>query len=157
MAYQIAIPVIISFVISALLGPVVIPFLRKLKVGQTERKELESHQKKTGTPTMGGLMILASIIVTSIFYIEDYPKIAPILFLTVAFGLIGFLDDYLKVVLKRTDGLLPKQKMLLQIVVTAVFAAYMWKYSGVLRCSCRFRAECTGISAGWRYRSCLLP
>ncbi len=131
MAYQIAIPVIISFVISALLGPVVIPFLRKLKVGQTERKELESHQKKTGTPTMGGLMILASIIVTSVFYIEDYPRIVPILFLTVAFGLIGFLDDYLKVVLKRTDGLLPKQKMLLQIVVTAVFAVYMWNYSGV--------------------------
>lgn len=131
MAYQIAIPVIISFVISALLGPVVIPFLRKLKVGQTERKELESHQKKTGTPTMGGLMILASIIVTSLFYIKDYPKIVPILFLTVAFGLVGFLDDYLKVVLKRSDGLLAWQKMLLQIVVTAVFAVYMWRYSGV--------------------------
>ena len=99
MAYQIAIPVIISFVISALLGPVVIPFLRKLKVGQTERKELESHQKKTGTPTMGGLMILASIIVTSLFYMKDYPKIVPILFLTVAFGLVGFLVDYLNVVL----------------------------------------------------------
>lgn len=131
MSYEVVIPVIISFAISALLGPVVIPFLRKLKVGQTERKELESHQKKMGTPTMGGLMILASIIITSLFYIKDYPKIVPILFLTVAFGVIGFLDDYLKVVLRRSDGLLAWQKMLCQIVVTAVFAIYMWKYSGV--------------------------
>lgn len=131
MAYKIAIPVIISFVISAGLGPVVIPFLRRLKVGQTERKELESHQKKAGTPTMGGLMILASIIVTCLFYIQDSPKIVPILFLTIAFGLVGFLDDFLKVVLKRTDGLFAWQKMLLQIVITAVFAVYMWKYSDV--------------------------
>ena len=57
MTYEIVIPVIIAFAISALLGPVVIPFLRKLKVGQTERKELESHLKKNGTPTMGGIMI----------------------------------------------------------------------------------------------------
>lgn len=131
MTYEVVIPVIISFAISALLGPVVIPFLRKLKVGQTERKELESHQKKMGTPTMGGVMILASIIITSLIYIKDYPKIVPILFLTVAFGIIGFLDDYLKVVLKRSDGLLAWQKMLCQIGVTALFAIYMWKYSGV--------------------------
>jgi phospho-N-acetylmuramoyl-pentapeptide-transferase len=131
MTYEVVIPVIISFAISALLGPVVIPFLRKLKVGQTERKELESHQKKMGTPTMGGVMILASIIITSLIYIKDYPKIVPILFLTVAFGIIGFLDDYLKVVLKRSDGLLAWQKMLCQIGVTALFAIYMWQYSGV--------------------------
>lgn len=131
MTYNIVIPVIISFVISALLGPVVIPFLRKLKLGQTEREELESHQKKTGTPTMGGLMILASIIITSLFYVKDYPKIVPILFLTIAFGVIGFLDDYLKVVLKRSDGLLAWQKMLFQILVTTIFAVYMWNYSGI--------------------------
>ena len=77
MTYEIVIPVIIAFAISALLGPVVIPFLRKLKVGQTERKELESHLKKNGTPTMGGIMILASIIITSLFYVKDYPKIIP--------------------------------------------------------------------------------
>lgn len=131
MTYEVVIPVIISFAISALLGPVVIPFLRKLKVGQTERKELESHQKKMGTPTMGGVMILASIIITSLIYIKDYPKIVPILFLTVAFGIIGFLDDYLKVVLKRSDGLLAWQKMLCQIGVTALFAIYMWRFSGI--------------------------
>ena len=131
MSYQVVIPVIIAFVISAALAPVVIPFLRKLKVGQTERKELESHQKKMGTPTMGGIIILAAVIVTSLIYIKDYPKIVPILFLTVGFGIIGFLDDYLKVVLRRSDGLLAWQKMILQIVVTAVFAVYMIKVSGV--------------------------
>lgn len=131
MTYEIVIPVIIAFAVSALLGPIVIPFLRRLKIGQTERKELESHLKKNGTPTMGGIMILASIIITSVFYIGDYPKIIPILFMTVGFGIIGFLDDYLKVVLRRSDGLLPWQKMLCQIVVTTVFAVYMVKYSGV--------------------------
>ena len=131
MTYEIVIPVIIAFAISALLGPVVIPFLRKLKVGQTERKELESNLKKNGTPTMGGIMILASIIITSLFYVKDYPKIIPILFMTVGFGVIGFLDDYLKVVLRRSDGLLAWQKMILQIIVTGVFAVYMVKYSGV--------------------------
>ena len=130
MTYEIVIPVIVSFAISALLGPIVIPFLRRLKVGQTERKELESHLKKNGTPTMGGLMILASIIITSVFYVKD-PKIVPILFMTVGFGVIGFLDDYLKVVLRRSDGLLAWQKMLCQIVVTTVFAVYMGCYSDV--------------------------
>lgn len=131
MTYEIVIPVIVAFAISAVLGPIVIPFLRRLKIGQTERKELESHLKKNGTPTMGGLMILASIIVTSLFYVKDYPKIIPILFMTVGFGIIGFLDDYLKVVLRRSDGLLPWQKMIGQILVTSVFAFYMVKYSGV--------------------------
>ena len=88
MTYHVILPVIIAFAVSALLGPVVIPFLRRLKVGQTERKELESHQKKMGTPTMGGLMIIASIIVTSLIYVKDYPKIIPILFMVVGFGVI---------------------------------------------------------------------
>lgn len=131
MTYDILIPVIAAFAITAVLGPIVIPFLRRLKVGQTERKELASHLKKNGTPTMGGIMILAAIVITSLFYVRDYPKIIPILFMTVGFGVIGFLDDYLKVVLRRSDGLLAWQKMLLQIVLTAVFAYYMVNYSGV--------------------------
>jgi len=131
MKYEVVIPVMIAFAISAVLGPIVIPFLRRLKVGQTERAELESHLKKNGTPTMGGLMILASIVVTSLLYVKDYPKIIPILFMTVGFGVIGFLDDYLKVVLRRSDGLLAWQKMLCQLVVTTVFAVYMVLYSGV--------------------------
>ena len=131
MIYQVAAPVLIAFAISALSGPVIIPLLRKLKVGQTEREELKSHQKKTGTPTMGGLIILAGILITSLFFIKDYPRIIPILFLTVGFGVIGFLDDYLKVVLRRSDGLLAWQKMLFQIAVTGIFAYYILNYTDI--------------------------
>ena len=129
MAQKVIIPVLIAFAITALLGPVVIPILRRLKVGQTEREELKSHLKKAGTPTMGGLMILAGIIVTSLIYMKDYPGVLPILFVTVGFGIIGFLDDYLKVVLRRSDGLLPWQKMTGHIVVTGVFIFYMARYT----------------------------
>ncbi len=122
----------ISFALSVLLGPIVIPFLRKLKMGQTERVEgVQSHLKKAGTPTMGGVIILASVVITSLVYVKDYPKIIPVLFLTVGFGLIGFLDDYLKVVMKRSDGLYPWQKMALQFVVTAIFAVYIIKVAEV--------------------------
>ncbi len=126
-----AIAALISFVIVAALGPVVIPFLIRLKVGQTEREELKSHLKKAGTPTMGGIMILAGVIVSGLIFAPSNPKVLPVLYLTVAFGIIGFLDDYLKVVLRRSDGLLPKQKMALQIIVMAIFAVYMVKFSGV--------------------------
>lgn len=101
-------------------------------MGQTEREEgVKEHLKKAGTPTMGGVIILFSILVVSVFYIRSSPQIIPILFVTLGFGLIGFLDDYLKVVMKRSDGLFPKQKMALQIVVTAVFAFYLVKVAGV--------------------------
>lgn len=130
--YHVAIPVLISFGLCVLMGPVVIPFLRKLKMGQTERTDgVQSHLKKTGTPTMGGVIILGSVVITSLFYVKGYPNIIPVLFLTIGFGLIGFLDDYLKVVMKRSDGLYPKQKMALQIVVTAVFAFYLVKVAEI--------------------------
>ena len=80
---------------------------------------------------MGGVIFLIATAITALFYVGDYPKIIPVLFLTLGFGIIGFLDDYLKVVLKRSDGLLPWQKMALQIVVTAVFAFYLVNYSNV--------------------------
>lgn len=132
MDYKIILPVLLSFALSVIMGPVVIPILRKLKMKQTEREDgVKSHLKKAGTPTMGGVIILASIVLTSLFFIKDYPKIIPIMFVTVGFGLIGFLDDYLKVVMKRSDGLYPKQKMALQILVTAVFAFYIVKVAKV--------------------------
>lgn len=124
--------VIISFAVSVVLGPVVIPFLKRLKVGQTVRDEgPKEHLKKNGTPTMGGILILISIVVTSILYVKEYPKIIPILFVTMGFGLIGFLDDYIKVVLKRSMGLRAWQKMALQILVTGVFAYYITHYTDV--------------------------
>ena len=123
---EVVIPLLTAFAISVALSPFVIPFLRRLKIGQTERKEgVQSHLKKAGTPTMGGLIILMVIVVTSLLFIRQYPNIVPVLFLTVGFGIIGFLDDYLKVVMKRSDGLYPMQKMAGQIVVTTVFLAYM--------------------------------
>ena len=132
MDYRILIPVIIAFAISAVLAPVIIPVLRKLKMGQTEREDgVKSHLKKAGTPTMGGVIILIAITITSLFYVKDYPNIIPVLFVTLGFGIIGFLDDYLKVVKKHPDGLLPKQKFGLQLVVTAIFAFYIIKFTDV--------------------------
>lgn len=132
MDYTFVIPVLVAFGLSVVMGPIVIPILRKMKMKQTERVEgVESHLKKAGTPTMGGVMILASIVITSLLYVKDYPKIIPILFVTLGFGLIGFLDDYLKVVMKRSDGLYPKQKFALQIVVTAIFAYYLVKVTNI--------------------------
>lgn len=119
-------PVIISFVLSVGMGPFMIPLFKKLKVGQTVREDGPgTHLKKTGTPTMGGILILISITVTALLYMKEYPEIMPVLLLTLGFGMIGFLDDFIKVILHRSMGLKPWQKMLLQIVVTGVFALYL--------------------------------
>lgn len=123
-------PVIIAFAISVVLSPILIPFLKKLKFGQYVRDDgPQSHLKKAGTPTMGGLIILSSIVLTSLFFLRDYPEIIPVLFLTLAFGVIGFLDDYIKVVMKRSMGLRAWQKMLGQIAVTGIFCYYMMNYT----------------------------
>lgn len=124
--------VMISFGISALSGPVLIPFLRWLKCGQTVRDDgPAAHLKKTGTPTMGGILILVSITATSLIFMEDYPGIAPVLFLTVGFGMVGLMDDYVKVVCRRSMGLNPWQKLLGQLAVTGVFAWYLTEYTDV--------------------------
>lgn len=132
MSLSVCIPVLLSFLVSVLLGPVIIPFLKRLKAGQTIRDEgPKSHLKKNGTPTMGGILILSAMIVTSLFYMKDYPEINPILLLTLGFGLIGFLDDYIKVILKRSMGLTPLQKMAGQLVVTSLFAYYLLKVTDI--------------------------
>ena len=83
MNYHVVIPVLISFALSLLMGPVVIPFLRKLKMGQTERTDgVQSHLKNTGTPTMGGVIILGSVVITSLLYVKSYPNIIPCLLYT---------------------------------------------------------------------------
>ena len=126
MIHETILAIIIAFAISALLCPIIIPFLHKLKVGQQVRDDgPQSHLKKQGTPTMGGLIILSSIIITSLFYIPSYPKIIPVLFMTAGFGIIGFLDDYIKIILKRSEGLTPLQKLAGQIVITGIFAWYV--------------------------------
>jgi phospho-N-acetylmuramoyl-pentapeptide-transferase len=109
-----------------------IPFLKRLKFGQFVRDDgPESHLKKSGTPTMGGIIILLSIVLTSLLYIKDYKEIIPVLFVTVGFGIIGFLDDYIKVVMKRSLGLRAWQKLVGQILVTAVFGYYLVNYTDV--------------------------
>ena len=116
------IPAMIAFAVSAVSGPVLIPILTSLKMGQTERVlGVKWYLKKAGTPTMGGIMFLLGITISSLIYIWKYPKIGPVLLLTLGFGAIGFVDDYLKVVKKRSDGLFPKQKLALQVVVTLLF------------------------------------
>ena len=132
MSLSVCLPVLISFLVSVFLGPVIIPFLKRLKAGQTVRDEgPKSHLKKNGTPTMGGILLLSAMIVTSLFYMEDYPEIKPILLMTLGFGLIGFLDDYIKVILKRSMGLTPIQKMAGQLVVTGLFAYYLLKCTDI--------------------------
>ena len=122
MSSHVVIPVLISFAVSLILGPVVIPFLRKLKMKQTEREDgVKSHLQKAGTPTMGGIIILIAVVITSLIYVKDYPKIIPVLFLTVAFGLIGFLDDFIKVIKHRNLGLTAWQKIVFQVAVTVGF------------------------------------
>lgn len=124
--------VLISFGISSFLGPVVIPWLRRLKIGQTVREDgPAAHLKKNGTPTMGGVLILLGVAFTTLIFLGNYPKTAPILFLTAGFGLIGFLDDYIKVVCRRSMGLTPPQKLTGQIVVTAAFFWYLLRYTDV--------------------------
>lgn len=108
------------------LCPVIIPFLHRLKFGQQVRDDgPQSHLKKQGTPTMGGLIILTAIVITSLFYIKSYPRIIPILFVTVGFGIIGFLDDYIKIVMKRSEGLNPIQKLIGQFIITGIFTYYL--------------------------------
>ena len=119
----IIVPMLISFAVSVVMAPLLIPVLVKLKAGQTVRDDgPKTHLKKSGTPTMGGIVILVSVTVTSLLYADEYRKMIPVLFLTLGFGMIGFLDDFIKVILKRSMGLSPLQKLSLQILVTSLFA-----------------------------------
>lgn len=128
--FLVLLPVVIAFAISVCLCPIMIPFLKKLKFGQFVRDDgPESHLKKSGTPTMGGLIILCSIVITSLLYMKTNPQILPMLFVTLGFGLVGFLDDYIKVVMKRSMGLHAWQKMIGQFIIAAVFAYYLANYT----------------------------
>lgn len=130
MELKVILPCIISFAVCVILCPLLIPFLKKLKFGQYVRQEgPESHLKKSGTPTMGGIIIVLSISITSVFYIKEHLDIVPVLFTTIGFGIIGFMDDYIKVVMKRSMGLKPWQKLLGQILVTAIFGYYLVNYT----------------------------
>ncbi|MGP7817603.1 phospho-N-acetylmuramoyl-pentapeptide-transferase [Niallia sp. 01092] len=117
--------ILLGFLITVLISPIFIPFLRRLKFGQSIREEgPKSHQKKSGTPTMGGVMILLSVVVTTLVmtskFSEPTIKTYLLLFVMLGFGLLGFLDDFIKVVMKRNLGLTSKQKLLGQIIISVV-------------------------------------
>ncbi len=126
---------LISFITAVILGIIIIPILKKLKVGQIERDDgPKSHLKKQGTPTMGGIiMIITMILVVTGTYVyltlngqsEVAHKVVPILLLTLGFGLIGFIDDFKKLVLKNTEGLKPKYKMLGLLIISVAYVIYL--------------------------------
>jgi len=127
---------LLSFAITIIFGLIIVPILRKLKIGQIERSDgPETHLKKQGTPTMGGIIIMLGIIVTTIgayiFYRLKEPELAtnllPILGLTIGFGIIGFIDDFKKLVLKNTDGLSPSLKMLGLLLISVMYVLYLTK------------------------------
>ncbi|MGP4075126.1 phospho-N-acetylmuramoyl-pentapeptide-transferase [Halobacillus sp. K22] len=125
--YILLITMALSFALTVVISPIIIPYLRRLKFGQAIREEgPESHQKKSGTPTMGGVMIIIAVLVTTLcasYWFtpgDSSVHLFLVLFVLLGYGLLGFLDDYIKVALKRNLGLTSKQKMLGQVIIALV-------------------------------------
>ncbi len=126
---------IIAFIVSIIMGFIIIPILKKRKVGQIERDDgPQSHLKKQGTPTMGGIIIIITMILVvigtytylSIIGETDLAhRLLPILLLTIGFGLIGFIDDFKKLVLKNTEGLKPSYKMIGLLIISVAYVIYL--------------------------------
>lgn len=117
---------LLSFVITVVLGVIIIPILKKAKIGQIVREDgPQTHLAKSGTPTMGGIVILLTIIILTIVLYMQYPNILPIALITLGFGLIGFIDDFKKLVLKNPKGLSPSYKMLGLLFVAVIFIIYL--------------------------------
>ena len=130
--WNIVIPMFVAFAVSAVVGKFLIPRLIRFKAQQTERSDgPKSHLSKTGTPNMGGIMILAGLTAACLVMGAHDPEVLPVLFLTLGFGLVGFVDDFLKVKKKSSDGLSVRQKMLLQIVIAVVFGLILVHYSDI--------------------------
>ena len=117
---------LMAFVICAVSGPFFIPALTRLKFGQSIREcGPKEHMKKSGTPTMGGLMMLLAIVVATMFWSKLTPEILIALVLTLGHGVIGFIDDFIKVVLKRNLGLTARQKLLMQFFLAGLYLFYL--------------------------------
>ncbi|PYZ93242.1 phospho-N-acetylmuramoyl-pentapeptide-transferase [Salipaludibacillus keqinensis] len=145
---------LLSFLLTVFLSPIFIPFLRKLKFGQSIRDEgPESHKKKTGTPTMGGLVIILSIVLSSLVMASQFHSVGVeiwlLLLVTVGFGLLGFLDDYIKVVKKRNLGLTSKQKFLGQVAISAV--VYFVLVQTGLSTDIHIPGTALSVDFGWFY------
>ncbi len=121
------IALLISFAVCAALCPVMIPVLHRMKFGQQVRDDgPQAHLKKSGTPTMGGIMIVIAIIAGTLPFAAKQPLVRPVLIFTVVFGVIGFLDDYLKIRKKKSEGLSVKQKLAMQLIATGLLAAWLY-------------------------------
>lgn len=126
----------VSFIATVIISIFIIPILKRLKVGQIERDDgPESHFKKQGTPTMGGIIIAIGIIIGTIggylYYAPREPEVAknilPLLLITIGFGIIGFVDDFKKLILKDTKGLKPAYKMLGLLIISVAYTLYLIK------------------------------
>ena len=124
--------VLIAFFLNIVISPFAIPLLQRLKFGQNVRDDGPgTHLKKAGTPTMGGIVILLSIVVTSFFFLRGNTAAQTVLLGIVGFGVIGFCDDYIKIIKKRSLGLTASQKLIAQLIVTCVFAYLLTSYVGI--------------------------
>jgi phospho-N-acetylmuramoyl-pentapeptide-transferase len=124
--------ILIAFTVNAAICPIIIPILHRIKCGQPIRGEgPESHKKKEGTPTMGGIMILISFLVGVAFFLKGNTDAAVVLLITLGYGIIGFIDDFLKVVKKQNLGLRAWQKIVFQLIVTVIFFLYIKNYTNI--------------------------
>ena len=131
---------LLSFAVSVILSLIIVPVLRRLKIGQFERQEgPQSHLKKQGTPTMGGIIMGITLVTLGVFayfeYMKDQSEIAkaiiPLIGVAVGFGLIGFIDDFKKLILKNTKGLSPKAKMLGLLVIAVAYTIILINVFGI--------------------------
>lgn len=124
--------IIIAFIVNVILCPIIIPMLHRLKFGQPIREDgPQSHLKKQGTPTMGGVMILISFIVSSAFFMAGNYNACVVVLITAGYGIVGFIDDYLKIVKKQNEGLKPLQKIIFQLIVTIAFYIYITRFTDI--------------------------
>ena len=139
-----------ALVVCAALGPVMIPALHKLKFGQSIRDVgPASHMKKSGTPTMGGIMMLCGLFIAMLVWNRFTPLIIIAFVLTFGHALIGFLDDYIKVVMKRNLGLTAKQKLALQIALAMAYIYYVEQHAGASGTDLWIPGTAVTIHTGW--------
>ena len=131
--HKLLLPLLLGFLFTALPGPVVIRFLKRMDFRQNERQEgPPSHLKKAGTPTMGGVFLLLGWLLAALIGVrEGFSLVLPVLLVMVLCGLMGFLDDFIKISTGTSMGLLPYQKVLLQFVISLLAAAWLYKSDGV--------------------------
>ena len=121
----------IAFIVMLLISPKGIEILHRLKFGQEVRDDgPEAHLKKQGTPTMGGILFLIAITIGVLPFIGENKGLLPAYLLGIGFGIVGFIDDYLKVVKHQSEGFNPKQKMAAQVVISLLYIAYLYFFSG---------------------------